>query len=34
VGPAGRLEIKLDTLKADPEVVMRRVRAFHRMANA
>jgi len=29
-----RLEIKLDTLKADPEVVMRRVRAFHRMANA
>lgn len=29
-----RLEIKLDTLKADPEVVMRRIKAFHRMANA
>lgn len=26
-----RLEIKLDTLKADPEVVLRRVKAFHRM---
>ena len=26
-----RLEIKLDTLKADPEVVLRRVKAFQRM---
>ncbi|MEW5421507.1 hypothetical protein [Amorphus sp. 3PC139-8] len=27
-----RLEIKLDTLKADPMVVIRRVKAFHRVA--
>lgn len=27
-----RLEIKLDTLRADPEVVLRRVKAFQKMA--